>query len=64
MGLHDPFGFVKISYGEKKGRGSNWQFDFRPLKVGNRPDLFACRWCATYYWKTLNEARTLLQTSS
>jgi hypothetical protein len=26
------------SYGQKKGRGSNWQFDSRPLKVGNRPD--------------------------
>jgi len=25
------------SYGEKKGRESNWQFDSRPLKVGNRP---------------------------
>jgi hypothetical protein len=25
------------SYGQKKGRESNWQFDFRPLKVGNQP---------------------------
>jgi hypothetical protein len=25
------------SYGEKKGRESNCQFDYRPLKVGNRP---------------------------
>jgi hypothetical protein len=25
------------SYGKKKGRESNWQFDSRPLKVGNRP---------------------------
>jgi hypothetical protein len=25
------------SYGRKKGRESNWQFDSRPLKVGNRP---------------------------
>jgi hypothetical protein len=24
-------------YGQKKGRESNWQFDSRPLKVGNRP---------------------------
>ncbi len=24
------------SYGQKKGRESNWQFDSRPLKVGNR----------------------------
>ncbi len=26
------------SYGQKKGRESNWQFDSRPQKVGNRPD--------------------------
>jgi hypothetical protein len=30
------------SYGQKKGRESNWQFDFRPLKVGNRPNFLAC----------------------
>ncbi len=28
---------------KKKGWRSNWQFDFRPLKVGNQPDLGACR---------------------
>jgi hypothetical protein len=28
------------SYGQKKGRKSNWQFDFRPLKVKNRLDFF------------------------
>jgi hypothetical protein len=29
------------SYGQKKGRESNWQFDSRPLKVGNQrlPDV-------------------------
>jgi hypothetical protein len=27
------------SYGEKKGRESNCQFDSRPLKVGNQPNL-------------------------
>jgi hypothetical protein len=26
------------SYGQKKGWESNWQFDSRPQKVGNRPD--------------------------
>jgi hypothetical protein len=30
------------SYGQKKGRKSNWQFDSQPRKVGNRPDSFAC----------------------
>jgi hypothetical protein len=31
------------SYGRKKGWESNWQFDSRPLKVGNRPDPGVCR---------------------
>ncbi len=44
-----------ISYGKKKGRESNWQFDYQPLKVRNRPDFFACRWCAKYCWKALND---------
>ncbi len=43
------------SYGQKKGWESNWQFDSRPLKVGNRPDFPACMWCATYHWKSLDE---------
>jgi len=40
-----------MSYGKKKGRESNCQLDFRPLKVGNRPDPNVCRWGATYRWK-------------
>jgi hypothetical protein len=38
------------SYGQKKGRESNCQFDFRPLKVGNKPlpdlriESARCRW--------------------
>jgi hypothetical protein len=43
------------SYGKKKGQESNWQFDSRPPKVGNRPDLDACRWNETCHWKNLNE---------
>jgi len=31
------------SYGRKKGEESNWQFDSRPLKVGNRHNLGVCR---------------------
>ncbi len=43
------------SYGQKKGRESNWQFDSRPLKVGNRPALDV-RWgSATRRWKDLDE---------
>jgi hypothetical protein len=43
------------SYDKKKGRESNWQFDSRPLKVGNRPDFVAFRRLATYRWKVLDK---------
>ncbi len=43
------------SYGQKKGRESNWQFDSQPLKVRNRPDFLACRRRATYCLKTLDK---------
>jgi hypothetical protein len=46
----------KTSYGQKKDRESNWQFDSRPLKVTNRPDLLGCRQRATYRWKALDES--------
>jgi len=44
------------SYGRNKGRESNWQFDSRPLKVGNQPDPSVCRWSATHRWKALKES--------
>jgi hypothetical protein len=44
------------SYGQKKGRESNCQFDSRPLKVGNRPFPEVCSRSATWRWKTLDES--------
>jgi hypothetical protein len=44
------------SYGKKKGEVSNWQFDSRPLKVGNRPDPGVCRWSVTHRWKAFKES--------
>jgi len=44
------------SYGKKKSHMSNWQFDSRPLKVGNRPDLGVCRGSATHCWKAFNKS--------
>jgi hypothetical protein len=44
-----------ISYGQKKGRESNWQFDSRPWKVANWFDSLACRWRVTRRWKALNK---------
>ncbi len=43
------------SYGQKKGRESNWQLDSQPLKVRNRPDFLAFRWRATYRWRVLDK---------
>ncbi len=43
------------SYGRKKGRESKWQFDSRPLKVGNQLDRDVCRRSATWRWKALRE---------
>jgi hypothetical protein len=43
------------SYGQKKGRESNWQFDSRPLKVGNRPLPELRIESATRRWKDLDE---------
>jgi hypothetical protein len=43
------------SYGQKKGWESNWQFDSRPLKVGNRPLPDLRIESATWPWKYLDE---------
>jgi hypothetical protein len=52
MGHSDIY---STSYVQKKGRESNWQFDSRPLKVGNRPDSGACRQSAAHRRKALKE---------
>jgi hypothetical protein len=56
MGSHCSFKHLNTSYGQKKGRESNCQFDSRPQKVGNRPDLLSFRGRATYRWKALDES--------
>jgi hypothetical protein len=43
------------SYGQKKGRESNCQFDSRPLKVENRPFPDIAWRSATRHWKALDE---------
>jgi hypothetical protein len=47
------------SYGQKKGRESNWQFDSRPLKVGNRPLPDIRFESATRRWKDIDEGYNL-----
>jgi len=44
------------SYGQKKGRESNWQFDSRPLKVRNRPLPDVALRSVTRRWKALDES--------
>ncbi len=44
------------SYGQKRGWESNWQFDSRPLNVGNRPESDVFRRSATQRWKALKES--------
>jgi hypothetical protein len=43
------------SYGQKKGRESNWQFDSRPLKVRNQPLPDIRFECTTWRWKDLDK---------
>jgi hypothetical protein len=44
------------SYGQKKGRESNWKFDSWPLKVGNQPLPDVALKSATRRWKDLDES--------
>jgi hypothetical protein len=44
------------SYGQKKGRESNCQFDSRPQRVGNRPLPDVRFGSATWRWKALDES--------
>jgi hypothetical protein len=56
MGSMSHLDICSTSYGKKKGRESNWQFDSQPLKVGNRPNLGACKWDAACHWKAIDES--------
>jgi hypothetical protein len=44
------------SYGQKKGQKSNCQFNSRPQKVGNRPNLLVFKGRAIYRWKAFDES--------
>jgi hypothetical protein len=44
------------SYGQKKGRESNCQFNSRPLKVGNRPKSNVSKQRTTWRRKALEES--------
>jgi hypothetical protein len=40
---------------KRRAESHIWHFNSRPLKVGNRPNFRAFRWCATYCWKALDK---------
>jgi hypothetical protein len=56
MGSHCSFGHLKHKLWPKKGRESNCQFDSRPQKFWNQPNLFGCMGHATYLWKALDDS--------
>jgi hypothetical protein len=56
MGSHCSFEHLKHKLWPKEGRESNCQFDSRPQKVRNRPNLLSCRGRATYRWKVLDKS--------
>jgi hypothetical protein len=55
MGSYDPFEHFKHKLWPKEEAESQIAFDYRPLKVGNRPDFLAFKWLATCHWKALDE---------
>jgi len=58
MASHWPFGHLQPKLWAKEGPGveSNWQFDSRPLKVGNQPLPDIALKSATWHWKALDES--------
>jgi hypothetical protein len=59
MGLHDPFECLQHKLWLKEGPKIKVSIWFFPLKVRNRPELCACRACATYHWKDLDKGYNL-----
>jgi hypothetical protein len=49
------WGTWNTRYGQKKGRESNCQFDYSPLKDKSHHDFLAFRCCARHCWKALDE---------
>jgi hypothetical protein len=56
MASNEPFGHLQYKLWLKEGQESNWQFDSRPQKVGNRPDPGVCRRSVKHSWKSLEES--------
>jgi hypothetical protein len=55
MPSHWSLEHLQLKLWAKEGPESNWQFDSRPLKVGNRPLPDLRMESATWRWKDLDE---------
>jgi len=55
MGSHDPFGYLKYKLWPKEGPGVKLPIWLLTSKSQESPKLLACRWRATYCWKTLDK---------
>jgi len=55
MSSHIAFEYLKHKLWPREELRINCQFDSRPRKVKNRPDLITFRWRATYCWKALDK---------
>jgi hypothetical protein len=55
IGLHDPFEHLKHNLWSKERSGIKLAIWFPTTKNQESTNSLACRWCATYRWKTLDE---------
>jgi len=55
MSSHDQFGHLKHKLWPKEGLEVKLTIWFPTTKSQKSPNFLACRWCATYLWKTLDE---------
>ncbi len=62
MASYWPFGYLSPKLWAKEGLGSNWQFDSRPLKIGNRPLPEVWIGHAIRRWKDLDEGYNFVET--
>jgi hypothetical protein len=55
MGSHDSFGHLKHKLLPKERWGVKWAIWLLTTKSQKLTRFLACRWCATYCWKALDE---------
>jgi hypothetical protein len=56
MGLHDPFGYLKLNLWLKERPGVKLSIWFPITKNQESLDFFSWRWRATYCWKALDKS--------